>query len=222
MAYYNGNKVLTVAAGGGGSKMIYTTLADVGYTDPTDNFYPQGFASYCSNFPYGARLVLNSTELYDKNNAPNLLSFLESCPESRDDTVVFNLEIVNGVDSNGNGLIYFIYKFLSSSNKDTCYEYIYEWTKVYPRTPIIESVNIYYTDTWEELSNADPYKYSIDIYFANLTTNTKIVELINDNAVLFANYGFCIGEFNEALGGAKIYALKQPQEDIILKFRLEE
>lgn len=68
------------------------------------------------------------------------------------------------------------------------------------------------SSSWTELADKSPFTYSATITASKTITNTTIVELINNQAVLFATYGFAIGDITEQM--ITLYALSQPTEDI--------
>lgn len=68
--------------------------------------------------------------------------------------------------------------------------------------------------TWAELADASPYKFSASVTAETAISPAAQVELINNQAVLFANYGFAIA----AVSGQNIvfYALKTPEDAVTL------
>ena len=64
---------------------------------------------------------------------------------------------------------------------------------------VTESYTIADTD-WAEASGISPFTYSTDISSSYTILDSSIVELINDQAVLFANYGFAIGSVSSSSG----------------------
>ena len=82
------------------------------------------------------------------------------------------------------------------------------------------------TSNWQELSGVDPYKYkaTIDCDYQITTTGETIYELINDNVVNFASYGFALnevsfGEVGVVYGKPKFtfYAIEKPTESVNLR-----
>lgn len=70
---------------------------------------------------------------------------------------------------------------------------------------------------WQALTNSSPYTYSATITTTyNVTTKTE-VGIINNQPVLFANYGFVVG----AVSGASItiYSIEKPTESTTLSVR---
>lgn len=76
------------------------------------------------------------------------------------------------------------------------------------------------TSSWTALSGSDPYTYEAVISIPNTTTvdTNSIVELINDQAVLFATYGFAI---TDVTGQAvTIASIGQPAAEVTLKINV--
>lgn len=82
------------------------------------------------------------------------------------------------------------------------------------------------TTDWAELADKEPYKFSatIDCSSQITTTGEAVYELINDNVVSFANYGFALNEVS--FGGAGVvyhkpkftfYAIEKPTAQVTLK-----
>lgn len=82
-----------------------------------------------------------------------------------------------------------------------------------------ESYTIADTD-WTELAGASPYTYSATVTATYAIGSDAIVELINDQAVLFANYGFAIGLVSGQT--LAIYALDAPVSSVTLKVNYKE
>ena len=84
---------------------------------------------------------------------------------------------------------------------------------------IIESA-IVNKDDFIELNddNKEPYLFYANINLNNLNENTFSIELINDNLLLFANYGFAIYSVNENI--VTIYSMDKPEKDVTLKFEI--
>lgn len=72
---------------------------------------------------------------------------------------------------------------------------------------------------WSDLSDADPFTAYASVTATHPITSETIVELYNDQAVLFANSGFVIG----SVSGQNIvfYAISAPEEEVNLKVRLK-
>lgn len=80
-------------------------------------------------------------------------------------------------------------------------------------TNIVESFSIPITN-WTTLENADPYTYSTTVNITSALSTNSIVELINNQPVLFATYGFAIGNISGQV--ATIYSIGQPSESVTL------
>lgn len=63
------------------------------------------------------------------------------------------------------------------------------------------------------------FKYTCTITLETPFENSSLVELINDNAVLFAQYGFAIGNIDGQ--NLTIYAIEQPSQEVLLTFKVE-
>lgn len=72
---------------------------------------------------------------------------------------------------------------------------------------------------WTDLTGSDPFKAQCNITLLELSSAKDVLELINDNAVLFANYGFNIGAVSNTT--VTIYALKKPTSSVTLQFEME-
>lgn len=90
-----------------------------------------------------------------------------------------------------------------------------EWAGNIQKKPNVESFTV---NTWGALADKAPFTHS-----ATATANTVIgadtlVELVNDNAVAFATYGFTIG----AINGQTItfYAIGQPTASVTLRVEI--
>ncbi|MBO7720015.1 hypothetical protein J6S35_00015, partial [Candidatus Saccharibacteria bacterium] len=73
--------------------------------------------------------------------------------------------------------------------------------------------------SWSALSASDPYDYSATVTAtATINASTGIVELLNDQPVLFGTYGFAIG----AVSGQSvtIYSIGQPDASVSLKLNI--
>lgn len=80
-------------------------------------------------------------------------------------------------------------------------------------TNIVESFSIPITN-WTTLESADPYTYSTTVNITSALSTNSIVELINNQPVLFATYGFAIGSISGQV--ATIYSIGQPSESVTL------
>lgn len=66
---------------------------------------------------------------------------------------------------------------------------------------------------WTELDNS-AYSYSTTITLTTDIYDDSVVELVNDQADLFATYGFAIGSISGQV--ATIYSIGQPSESVTL------
>lgn len=75
------------------------------------------------------------------------------------------------------------------------------------------------TSDWAALASSDPYDYSATVTAATTIGANSLVELINDQAVLFAAHGFAIG----AISGQSvtIYSVGQPSASVSLKINVK-
>ena len=76
-----------------------------------------------------------------------------------------------------------------------------------------ESHTIQTTD-WQDLSSSEPYKFSATITATYTIGNDTEVGTINDQPVLFGNYGFVVGALNGQ--SVTIYAVKKPEISVTL------
>lgn len=74
------------------------------------------------------------------------------------------------------------------------------------------------TSAWTALSGSAPYTYSATVTVTAEISETSIIELYNNNAVLFAKYGFAIG----AVSGqtVTVYSIGQPAESVTLTVQI--
>lgn len=68
--------------------------------------------------------------------------------------------------------------------------------------------------SWSELSDSSPYTYSATVTATTTIGTDSIVELINNQAVLFATYGFAIGSISGQ--NITIYSIGQPSTSVTL------
>ena len=78
---------------------------------------------------------------------------------------------------------------------------------------VTETTTVATTD-WTALSSSDPYTYQTTITATATIGANSIVELFNDNAVLFATYGFAIGSVSGQ--NITIYSIGQPSASVDL------
>lgn len=76
-----------------------------------------------------------------------------------------------------------------------------------------ESHTIQTTD-WQDLSSSEPYKFSATITATYTIGNDTEVGTINDQPILFGNYGFVVGALNGQ--SVTIYAVKKPETSVTL------
>ena len=75
------------------------------------------------------------------------------------------------------------------------------------------------TTGWTALASSDPYTYSATVVVTTTISNSSIVELINDQAVLFGTYGFAIGSVSGQ--NVTIYSIGQPDASVTLKVNVK-
>lgn len=75
------------------------------------------------------------------------------------------------------------------------------------------------TTGWSALSSSDPYTYSATVAATNTIGATSLVELLNDDAVNFATYGFAIGSISGQ--NITIYSIGQPSANVSLKINIK-
>ena len=80
-------------------------------------------------------------------------------------------------------------------------------------TPTEENYTIATTD-WSALSNSSPYTYSATVTATYTIGNDTEVGIINDQPVLFANYGFVVGEVSGQ--SITIYSIDEPDASVTL------
>jgi len=71
------------------------------------------------------------------------------------------------------------------------------------------------TSDWTALSDATPYTYQATVTATRLIEANTWCELINNQAVLFADYGFAIGSVNGQ--NITIYAIGLPTSSVVLE-----
>lgn len=83
-------------------------------------------------------------------------------------------------------------------------------------TPIQLNTEIFTIETsqWVSLNESSPYTFSAQVTISSTLSSNSIVELINDQPVLFATYGFAIGSISGQT--ATIYSIGQPSESVTL------
>lgn len=68
--------------------------------------------------------------------------------------------------------------------------------------------------SWIMLNNSSPYTYQATVTLTTTLSDDSVVELINNQAVLFATYGFAIASISGQV--ATIYSIGQPTENVNL------
>lgn len=74
--------------------------------------------------------------------------------------------------------------------------------------------------SWSTLSDSSPYTYQAQVTLTKTLSENSVVELINNQAVLFATYGFAIASISGQV--ATIYSIGQPSENITLTLGVTE
>lgn len=76
-------------------------------------------------------------------------------------------------------------------------------------------------DKWQDLAGKEPYKFSatIDCDYSIKTTGEPVYELINNNPVNFANYGFALNDVSleTTPKSFTFYAMEKPTESVNLR-----
>lgn len=78
-----------------------------------------------------------------------------------------------------------------------------------------ESVETYTVSSWTSLASSEPYTYSATVTATHTIGNDTVIELINDQAVLFATYGFAVGSVSGQ--SVTIYSIGEPSSSVSLK-----
>ena len=71
------------------------------------------------------------------------------------------------------------------------------------------------TTDWTALSSSDPYDYQATVTATHTIGANTIIELLNDNAVLFATHGFAVGSVSSQ--SVVIYSIGAPTSSTQLK-----
>lgn len=74
------------------------------------------------------------------------------------------------------------------------------------------------TSGWASISNKYPYTYYTTIAITQTLTANTVVELINDNALLFSKHGFAIYQIQNQT--VVIYSIGQPADTVQFTFRI--
>ena len=91
----------------------------------------------------------------------------------------------------------------------------YTTTDITPTSTITYEEQTIQSTSWTALSDNNPYTYQATITITTTLSENSVVELINNQAVLFATYGFAIANIIGQV--ATIYSIGQPNENINLK-----
>ena len=71
------------------------------------------------------------------------------------------------------------------------------------------------SNSWTSLASSEPFKFSTTVTATYTIGNDTEVGIINDQAVLFANYGFIVGSVSGQ--SVTIYSIAQPDTSVTLK-----
>lgn len=74
------------------------------------------------------------------------------------------------------------------------------------------------TSAWTTLSGSAPYTYAATVTVTAEISEASIIELYNNNAVLFATYGFAIGAVNGQ--AVTVYSIGKPTESVTLTIQI--
>ena len=75
-------------------------------------------------------------------------------------------------------------------------------------------------DSWVEDNTISPFKHKAEVIAEPFRDDAVVIELINDNALLFAKYGFALASCGGGI--ATFYAVKKPEEEITFKVGVEQ
>ena len=79
----------------------------------------------------------------------------------------------------------------------------------------VSAIETYTISSWTALSSSSPYTYQATVTATATIGANTIVELFNDQAVLFATYGFAIGSVSGQ--NITIYSIGEPSSSVTLK-----
>lgn len=82
-------------------------------------------------------------------------------------------------------------------------------------TSTIETFNV---NTWLSDATISPFLYKAEVQLSVIPEEDTIVELLNNNAIIFATYGFAIGEVSGRT--ITLYAIEEPVSSVSLSIRL--
>ena len=80
---------------------------------------------------------------------------------------------------------------------------------------LIEETYTITSNSWTALSSSEPFAYQTTVAATYTIGNDTEVGIINDQAVLFANYGFLVGSISGQ--NVTIYSIAQPDTSVTLK-----
>lgn len=144
-------------------------------------------------------LSFNSSGLYTSYSAGLKLAELNGTNQTQSGGVSVYAPITSGTAG----------QILQSNGSDTAPT----WTNMPSTAPVTETLTIEST-SWSELSDSSPYTYNATVTATTTIGTDSIVELINNQAVLFATYGFAIGSISGQ--NITIYSIGQPSTSVTL------
>ena len=204
----------------GGSK-IFSSLKAIGYEEPDNDFDLKDFADYCSNFEEGARVFLTHADFVSGSYPLLYQKIFNNGLFTISDKSYASVEIVNLSENNEGGVMFNV-RYLNYNSQPTLQEnYNNKWNQIYP-APSENLIQRIAVADWIEANSIYPFKYQTTFQNANIDTDLTLVELINNDAILFMEYGFSIGYVNEINKTITLYALEQPATSVELLFRLEK
>ena len=74
--------------------------------------------------------------------------------------------------------------------------------------------------SWSALSDSDPYDYQATVSVATTIPANGTVELVNDQAALFATHGFAIGAVDATNNTVTIYSIGEPASSVSLNIKV--
>ena len=80
---------------------------------------------------------------------------------------------------------------------------------------LIEETYTITSNSWMALSSSEPFTYQTTVTATYTIGNNTEVGIINDQPVLFANYGFIVGSVSGQ--NVTLYAIEQPDTSVTLK-----
>ena len=149
-------------------------------------------------------LSFNSSGLYTSYSAGLKLVELNGTNQTQSGGVSVYAPITSGTAG----------QILQSNGSDTAPT----WTNM-PSTALVTETLTIESTSWSALSDNSPYTYSATITLTTTLDTNSIVELINNQPVLFATYGFAIGSISGQV--ATIYSIGQPSENVTLTIGIQ-